>query len=122
MMKIACANIMNSIYLDADGKVRHFNAMKTRCGFAQFLSLDVLKDPCNGYLMDDSCIFGAEVFVIKYSGKGECLSMLKDPVGGTFTRVIKNFSTLNEEVLHSEIFNVKEYKGHVLCTSLISLS
>ena len=96
--------------------------MKTLCGFARFLSLDVLKDHRNGYLMDDSCIFGAEVFVIKYSGKGECLSMLKDPVGGTFTRVIKNFYTLNEEVLHSEIFNVKEYKGHVLCTSLISLS
>ncbi|XP_059591937.1 MATH domain and coiled-coil domain-containing protein At3g58260 [Vitis vinifera] len=96
---------------DADGKVRHFNVMKTPCGFARFLSLDVLKDPRNGYLMDDSCIFGAEVFVIKYSGKGECPSMLKDPVGGTFTWVIKNFSTLNEEVLHSEIFNVKEYKG-----------
>ena len=122
MMKIACANIMNSIYLDADGKVRDFNVMKSRCGFAQFLSLDVLKDPCNGYLMDDSCIFGAEVFVIKYSGKGECLSMIKDPDDGTFTWVIENFSTLKEEVLHSEIFNVKEYKWHVLCTSLISPS
>ena len=72
--------------------------------------------------MDDSCIFGAEVFVIKYSGKGECLSMIKDPVDGTFTWVIENFSTLKEEVLHSEIFNVKEYKWHVLCTSLISPS
>ncbi|KAL6347044.1 hypothetical protein AAG906_012295 [Vitis piasezkii] len=95
---------------DADGKVRHFNAMKTRCGFAQFLSLDVLKDPCNGYLMDDSCIFGAEVFVIKYSGKGESLSMIKDPVDGTFTWTIENFSALNQEVLYSEIFTVKDLK------------
>ena len=88
--------------------------MKSRCGFAQFLSLDVLKDPCNGYLMDDSCIFGAEVFVIKYSGKGECLSMIKDPDDGTFTWVIENFSTLNEEVLYSETFTIKEIKWHVL--------
>ena len=114
MMKTACTNIMHSIYLDADGKVRHFNAMKTRCGFAQFLSLDVLKDPRNGYLMDDSCIFGAEVFVIKYSGKGESLSMIKDPVDGTFTWTIENFSALNQEVLDSEIFTVKELKWHVL--------
>ena len=64
--------------------------------------------------MDDSCIFGAEVFVIKYSGKGECLSMIKDPDDGTFTWVIENFSTLNEEVLYSETFTVKKIKWHVL--------
>ncbi|KAL6347112.1 hypothetical protein AAG906_012363 [Vitis piasezkii] len=111
--KLFVFNHIHEKYLtvqDADGKVRHFNVMKTRCGFAQFLSLDVLKDPRNGYLMDDSCIFGAEVFVIKYSGKGECLSMIKHPVDGTFTWAIENFSTLNEEVLRSEIFTVKEFQ------------
>ena len=75
----------SSTYLDADSKASHFNVIKTRCGIAQFLSLDELKDPCNGYLMDDCCIFGAELFVIKYSGKGECLSVIKDPADGTFT-------------------------------------
>ncbi|CBI22430.3 unnamed protein product, partial [Vitis vinifera] len=111
--KLFVFNHIHEKYLtvqDADGKVRDFNVMKSRCGFAQFLSLDVLKDPCNGYLMDDSCIFGAEVFVIKYSGKGECLSMIKDPDDGTFTWVIENFSTLNEEVLYSETFTIKEIK------------
>ncbi|RVW82523.1 Ubiquitin carboxyl-terminal hydrolase 12 [Vitis vinifera] len=62
--KLFVFNHIHEKYLtvqDADGKVRHFNVMKSRCGFAQFLSLDVLKDPCNGYLMDDSCIFGAQL-------------------------------------------------------------
>ena len=88
--------------------------MKTQCGFAQFLPLDVLTDPCNGYLMDDSCIFGAEVFVIKYSGKGECLSMIKEPDDGTFTWMIENFSRLKQEAIYSEIFTVKDFKWHVL--------
>ena len=94
--------------------------MKTQCGFPQFLPLDVLNDPCNGYLMEDSCIFGAEVFVIKYSGKGECLSMIKEPVDGTFTWVIENFSTLKEKVMYSDVFTVEDFKWHVLCTSITS--
>ena len=104
----------SSTYLDADSKASHFNVIKTRRGIAQFLSLDELKDPCNGYLMDDCCIFGAEVFVIKYSGKGECLSVIKDPADGTFTWEIENFSKRNEETIYSEIFTVKEVKWHVL--------
>ncbi|RVW31322.1 Ubiquitin carboxyl-terminal hydrolase 12 [Vitis vinifera] len=105
---------------DAGGKLTRFNVMKTQCGFPQFLSLDVLNDPCNGYLMEDSCIFGAEVFVIKYSGKGECLSMIKEPVDGTFTWVIENFSTLKEKVMYSDVFTVEDFKWHVLCTSITS--
>ncbi|XP_034682194.1 uncharacterized protein LOC117911878 [Vitis riparia] len=111
--KLFVFNHIHEEYLtvqDTDGKVRHFNVMKTQCGFAQFLPLDVLTDPCNGYLMDDSCIFGAEVFVIKYSGKGECLSMIKEPDDGTFTWMIENFSRLKQEAIYSEIFTVKDFK------------
>ncbi|CBI22432.3 unnamed protein product, partial [Vitis vinifera] len=99
---------------DAGGKLTRFNVMKTQCGFPQFLSLDVLNDPCNGYLMEDSCIFGAEVFVIKYSGKGECLSMIKEPVDGTFTWVIENFSTLKEKVMYSDVFTVEDFKWKLI--------
>ena len=38
----------SSTYLDADSKASHFNVIKTRRGIAQFLSLDELKDPCDG--------------------------------------------------------------------------
>ncbi|XP_034681948.1 uncharacterized protein LOC117911654 [Vitis riparia] len=99
---------------DAGGKLTRFNVMKTQCGFPQFLSLDVLNDPCNGYLMEDSCIFGAEVFVMKYSGKGECLSMIKEPVDGTFTWVIENFSTLKEKVMYSDVFTVEDFKWKLI--------
>lgn len=97
--------------------------MKTQCGFPQFLSQDIFKDPVNGYLNEDSCIFGAEVFVMKYSGKGECLSMIKEPVDATFSWVIENFSTLllKEEVIYSDAFTVEDFKWHVpfLLISLI---
>lgn len=33
-------------------------------------------DPSNGYLVDDNCVFGAEVFVIKRQRVVECLSLL----------------------------------------------
>ncbi|XP_059654607.1 ubiquitin C-terminal hydrolase 12-like [Cornus florida] len=60
------------------GQVRRFHSMKTEWGFDQFLSLDAFNNRSNGYLVNDCCVFGAEVFVIKYAGKGECLSMKKE--------------------------------------------
>lgn len=39
--------------------------MKTEWGFDRFLRIQTLTDPSNGYIRDDFCLFGAEVFVIK---------------------------------------------------------
>ncbi|CAL5359409.1 unnamed protein product [Camellia sinensis] len=56
-----------SLYLymtmqDANGKVRRFHRMKTEWGFAQLLPLSTFNDADNGYLICDTCVFGAEVF------------------------------------------------------------
>ncbi|KAE8056851.1 hypothetical protein FH972_013587 [Carpinus fangiana] len=53
------------IIQDANGRVKHFHNLKTEWGFAQLLSHDSLNDSSNGYLFDDTCVFGVEVFVIK---------------------------------------------------------
>ncbi|KAI5351167.1 hypothetical protein L3X38_004058 [Prunus dulcis] len=44
---------------------RRFHGMKLDWGFDQFLSLKAFTDTSNGFLMEDACVFGAEVFVRK---------------------------------------------------------
>ena len=70
--------------------------MKTEWGFDQFLPLKTFEDSSKGYLVKDCCVFGAEVFVIKPSGKREVLSMLKKPANGFSTWKIQYFSKLDK--------------------------
>ncbi|EYU25548.1 hypothetical protein MIMGU_mgv1a025254mg, partial [Erythranthe guttata] len=38
-------------------------------------SSEILSDPSNGYLVNDMCVFGAEVFAIERQAAVECLSL-----------------------------------------------
>ncbi|EYU41000.1 hypothetical protein MIMGU_mgv1a026528mg, partial [Erythranthe guttata] len=42
---------------------RRFQAMKSEWGISKFISKKFMSDPSNGYLVDDNCVLGAEVFV-----------------------------------------------------------
>jgi len=56
--------------------------MKTEWGFDQLISLEELFGSSNGYLDEEgTCVFGAEVFVIRHSGNWETfdLSGVKPP-------------------------------------------
>ena len=97
-------NLNNS---DANGRVRRFHNLKTEWGFAQLISHDTFNDPSNGYLVDDSCVFGVEVFVIEATCKGESLSMIYEPQSNYFTWKIDNFTNLKDEEYYSEHFTVK---------------
>ncbi|XP_052206463.1 MATH domain and coiled-coil domain-containing protein At3g58270-like isoform X3 [Diospyros lotus] len=115
--KLFAFNHIQDKYLtvqDVEGKTRCFRAMKTKWGFPQFLSLDSFQNTQSGYLLDDSCEFGAEVFVIKYDGKGECLSIVKEPSDNTFTWKIDKFSTITDINLRSEEFIVGGHKWQLL--------
>ncbi|KAE9447079.1 hypothetical protein C3L33_21022, partial [Rhododendron williamsianum] len=79
-------------------------------GFDQFLSLDTFNDASNGYLIDDCCVFGAEVFVIKYTGKGESASMVKNPARNIYTWRIDNFSAVDQYIRKSEEFVIGGHK------------
>ncbi|KAA8545755.1 hypothetical protein F0562_020794 [Nyssa sinensis] len=92
---------------DAGGMIRRFNRVKIDWGFDQFLSLNTFKTASNGYLLKDSCVFGAEVFVIKYAGKGECLSFIKEPQDNIYTWKVHNFSLISDGCL-SERFMIGE--------------
>ncbi|KAI8554619.1 hypothetical protein RHMOL_Rhmol05G0112000 [Rhododendron molle] len=91
---------------DADCRTRRYHQMRTEWGISKLISLDTFKKSTNGYLLDDSCVLGVEVFVTKYAGKGECLSMIKEPRGNTYTWKVDNFSAISMQYLRSEEFNI----------------
>ncbi|XP_059444066.1 BTB/POZ and MATH domain-containing protein 1-like isoform X3 [Corylus avellana] len=100
-------------FQDANGKVRLFHGMNTEWGFGQFLSLTTFSDSFNGYLLEDSCVFGAEVFVIKCTGKGELLSILDFPITGICTWGIEADSVQRVEYLRKD-FSVGKYKWELV--------
>jgi hypothetical protein len=81
--------------------------LKTEWGFDHLLSHETLNDSSNGYLVDDTCAFGVEVFVIKCTGKGESLSMINEPQSNVFTWRIDNFTDMKNEYYYSEHFTVE---------------
>ncbi|KAK9083365.1 hypothetical protein Scep_029836 [Stephania cephalantha] len=100
---------------ESGGRYRRFHGMKTELGFSHLIPHTTLNNPSNGYLVDDTCVFGAEVFVSKSTGiGGECLSMLKEAAKFTYTWNIEKFSQLKEAYNASEPFIVGDYKWHVL--------
>jgi hypothetical protein len=89
-----------------DGYIKRFHDLKTEWGFAKFFPLDYFNDVSYGFLVNDCCIFGVEVFVHERSGKRECVSMIKEPADRTFTWKIESFSTQDDEFYYSQEFTV----------------
>ncbi|KAK3207057.1 hypothetical protein Dsin_021103 [Dipteronia sinensis] len=101
------------MHADAKEAVKYFDQMRIEHGFAELLSVEEFNDPGNGYLVNDCCVFGAEVFVIQPStGSEETLTMVKDLDDSTYTWSIKDFSNLNEDDQYSDAFTVggREWK------------
>ncbi|KAL7123584.1 hypothetical protein ACP275_01G113900 [Erythranthe tilingii] len=94
---------------------RRFHGMKLEWGFNKFIPLVAFMDPSNGYLVNDTCVFGAEVYVCreKLSGKGECLSMIKDPITYKSTWRIDNFSGITDESADSKPFSFAGQKWKI---------
>ncbi|XP_062086375.1 uncharacterized protein LOC133792483 [Humulus lupulus] len=89
-----------------DVAVRRFHEMKKEWGFEQLVSLETFKDVSNGYLLKDSCVFGAEVFVINHTLNSESLSLFRrERVSNpTFRWEIKKFSKMDKSYYFSEVF------------------
>ncbi|KDO40758.1 hypothetical protein CISIN_1g026621mg [Citrus sinensis] len=77
------------------GKERRFHVLKLEWGFDQFIPLEEFNDASNGYLVGDTCVFGAEVLVKERNKcKGECLFLAKLTSASNYKHVwkIENFS------------------------------
>ncbi|EYU41028.1 hypothetical protein MIMGU_mgv1a023824mg [Erythranthe guttata] len=69
-------NQISNIYLSSLGITRRFHALKSEWGFSKFISKKILCDPSKGYLVNDNCVFGAEVCVLNTTHAAiECLSL-----------------------------------------------
>ncbi|KAJ9552125.1 hypothetical protein OSB04_016170 [Centaurea solstitialis] len=96
-----------------NGNRTRFHEKKLKWGFDKLISLDSFKNCENGYLLNDSCVFGVEVFAIKeyFVQNDPCLSMTKPPpIVNTHIWRIDNFLDVTERVLHSEIFKFGNVK------------
>ncbi|KAH9687473.1 TRAF-like family protein [Citrus sinensis] len=95
------------ILQDAMGKERRFHVLKLEWGFDQFIPLEEFNDASNGYLVGDTCVFGAEVLVKERNKcKGECLFLAKLTSASNYKHVwkIENFSKLEAKLYESEVF------------------
>ncbi|KAL6190771.1 hypothetical protein ACLB2K_037165 [Fragaria x ananassa] len=81
-------------------------------GFDRFISLEDFTDASNGYLIDDTCEFGADVFVSKSrsKGKGELVSMNLNTVMCKHTWKVTDFSKLQTPSCYSQPFIAADQK------------
>ncbi|KAF7848783.1 hypothetical protein BT93_L1566 [Corymbia citriodora subsp. variegata] len=93
-------------YLTDQGRVTRLHALKAQWGVPRFMPLKLFADPSNGYLVDDTCVFGAEVFVIKSSGVGERVRMLEESTSYTYEWKISGLLSSADEYRFSDVFTV----------------
>ncbi|XP_017244574.2 uncharacterized protein LOC108216340 [Daucus carota subsp. sativus] len=108
-----------TIQSDPAQQVR-FHREKKENGFDKLIPLDTFSVAANGYLIDDSCIFGVEIFPVKYTGNGETLVMnIVEPTEVTFEWKIDKFSKIckrkpNGRIEFSDQFAVGKYKWRLM--------
>lgn len=91
-------------------QIQRFHRPKKECGFERLISLDTFNAATNGYLVGDSCVFGVEVYDVKYTGIGEALKMIENPQEVTFEWKVFDFSKISKERLYSERFRGGKHK------------
>ncbi|XP_076929227.1 uncharacterized protein LOC143593496 [Bidens hawaiensis] len=103
-------------FQDENGHRTRFHEKKTTWGFDKLISLDSFMESKNGYLFNDSCVIGAEIFAVpEFTQLDRCLSMIKPPATmNTYTWTINKFSAVTENVLYSDVFKVGKVKWKLL--------
>ncbi|KAL1334317.1 hypothetical protein AAHE18_11G168400 [Arachis hypogaea] len=106
-----------SLYLALDEASLPHPAWEIYVNFRLFL-LDQNTDNflvVQGYLVDDTCAFGAEVYVCKERSrsKGESIVMVKDSFTYKHVWEINNFSKLDLEFYDSKTFNAGNYEWKI---------
>ncbi|KAL8264647.1 hypothetical protein R6Q59_022777 [Mikania micrantha] len=102
-------------FQDVNGHRTRFHMKKTTWGFDKLISTESFMESENGYLFNDSCVFGAEIFEVpQFTRLDRCLLMTKPlPTMNIFTWTIKIFSSLTEEKLRSDAFKIGKVKWNL---------
>ncbi|KAL3623689.1 hypothetical protein CASFOL_032505 [Castilleja foliolosa] len=110
---ICLFNHISDNYRYSIGSAVRFHALKPEWGFKKFISKKNLTDLSKGYLVDDKCVFGAEIFVNEHKTVTQSLSLnsvYTDPYKREFK--ISNFSILKEKWV-SKVFEVGGHKWKI---------
>ncbi|XP_061369399.1 ubiquitin C-terminal hydrolase 12-like [Gastrolobium bilobum] len=103
-------NFLNDEFVATqDTTIRRFHVLKTECGIQKFVDIDTFKDPSNGYLIGDTCVFGVEVFVVKTMNKDDCLSMIHEPVTHSYT--CPKFSNSSSSWEYKQLVALAKFKN-----------
>ncbi|KAL8224644.1 hypothetical protein R6Q59_000263 [Mikania micrantha] len=103
-------------FQDMNGRRTRFNEKKTTWGFDKLIAMESFMECKNGYLFNDSCVFGVEIFEVpEFTRLDRCLLMTKPPeTMNSFTWTINRFSDLTDNVVSSEVFKVGKVKWKLL--------
>ncbi|OVA13543.1 MATH [Macleaya cordata] len=96
-----------------DTHERCFHAMNKEQGFARFIRLKTFLNTERGYLIDDACKIGAEVFVVRYNGKGDCFERISGKNTCTHAWKIPNFSKREKTFYYSKAFTVGRHEWKI---------
>ncbi|XP_051118119.1 ubiquitin C-terminal hydrolase 13-like [Andrographis paniculata] len=108
MFSILLYNHKLNRYAYSPGRVCRFHERNTESGYSKFISLEYFKKRCKGYLVDDRCVFGADVFVLNPRRVIELESVIEEPNMGK--HIIWKSSELSRmrSCHKSEVFNAGE--------------
>ncbi|XP_031120533.1 uncharacterized protein LOC116023671 [Ipomoea triloba] len=83
------------------GGINMFHCIKPECGISKLVSRSVFDDAANGYLVDDACVFGVEVFVLHSKFVEQHLSR-SVKVCKTYTWKVSSFSNMGNKIYSDE--------------------
>ncbi|CAN7025072.1 unnamed protein product [Brassica rapa subsp. trilocularis] len=89
-----------------DGAVKRFNAANKEWGFGQLISLATFENTNQGYIVRDTCSFGAEILIVKPANQQEKVTFISNPPNNVFTWKILRFSNLEDKFYYSADFLV----------------
>ncbi|KAF3535972.1 hypothetical protein F2Q69_00024978 [Brassica cretica] len=88
-----------------DGAVR-FNAEKKELGFEQLIDLASFENTNEGYIVQDTCSFGVEIFIVKPAKVQQKVTFVSNPPRNVFTWMIPHFSDMEDKFYYSNDFLV----------------
>ncbi|GAB4852965.1 hypothetical protein Ancab_040577 [Ancistrocladus abbreviatus] len=89
-------------------KDRRFDATHPEWGIARALHVDDFTDEANGLLINNSCVIGAEVYVLQNITKIARLSLVEKTTGRTHTWKVNNYTRLRADK-YSPSFRIEGY-------------
>lgn len=102
--------------------MKRYNAAKKEWGFGKLISLSIFENTNNGYIVQDTCSFGAEILIVKPAEIQEKVTFISNPPHNVFTWKILRFSSLEDKFYYSADFLVGDRYWLVLDLKALLLS